>query len=362
MTKSLCKIPYAQAFMNPDGSYRNCCSTTPQILGRETDFIKWWKGREMEHLRDSLQGEKLPTQCSKCQNEKEADQDSMLDVGWRDVKSIGELPSRFQIGFSNICNIGCWSCDENFSSVIQEEKRAMGILPVDHIDPRKSFGENWPSFKDHILKSYEEHDSILINVFGGEPTISKEFVEFLQTLVDLGLNERTRIEIFSNCNDPRDGFRTLLIDHKWEHISILASIDAIGHANDWIRYGSNWESVERNFHEFRKVADYIEIISVLSPLNASIFPELKRYCDDKNIKHTTQLANYPWFLDVLKWDGPIEFLGKEKDYDSVGYKDLWNKFSSNKTDGCQKHLIDYIKTFKNRKTHQIFDDLIASYN
>jgi len=315
----------------------------------------------MTSLRDSLNGDQLPEQCNRCDKARAMGQDSMLDVGERDVDKVGLLPSRYQIAFSNVCNIGCWSCYEGYSSVIQEEKRKLNILPEGYVDPTIAFNNAWPGLKETIFKSYDEHDSILINVFGGEPTISKEFVEFLQELVDRNLNGRTRIEMFTNCQNPRPGFQKVLKNNVWEHINILASIDAIGSANDWIRYGSDWKSVETNLRQLRDIADHIEIISTLSVLNAKLLPEMKRYCINNSIHHTTQILTEPWFMSVLHWDGPIDLLGRKSEYEDVGYGDTWNQFKSQPRSGSHKALIDYINQF-DRRSDQILEDLLNSYS
>lgn len=350
MKKSLCKIPYSQAFILPDGQYRDCCSTTPQVIKRYKNFDDWWSGPEMSNLRENLLGDTLPEQCRRCEQGASAGQQTMRDVGERECSDDIKYPNRFQLGFSNICNIGCWSCWEDLSSVILEEKRKLKILPVDYVDPLIGFQDAWPSFKQAILKSYEENDTVLINIFGGEPTVSKEFVAFLELLVEKNLSHRTKIEMFTNCHGPKDHFQKILSENKWKHITILASIDAIGPANDWVRYGSTWNSVYDNFKKFKNLADYIELQVTLSVLNASLLPKLEEFCQTEGVNRTITLLQDPWFMSVANWNGDIEVLGNEKEFEDAGLIDTWNIFKSTEKSGSSQALVDYIKQFSNRTT------------
>jgi len=351
MSKTLCLVPYSQAFIRPDGKYRDCCSSTPHVTKMEPNFIKWWTGSEMQSLRSDLSGDAFPEQCRRCQQSESASVPSMRTVVGKDNKKFdiqSKYPNRYQIAFGNLCNLGCWSCEEHLSSVIQEEKRQLKILPKGFVDPQIGFDKSWPSLKEAMLASYDEHEEILINIWGGEPTISKDFVEFLELLVERGLSERTRIEMFTNCHSPKEGFQQLLKKNKWAHITILASIDAVGSAGEWIRYGSDWGKVIDNFDKFTEVADYLEVQCTLSVLSARHLPELKQFTRDYNVAFSAIPLQDPWFMSVSNWDGDMSIFGNYNDFKEQGLEKFWKLFGSTKRSGSSQALKDYINQFTNR--------------
>lgn len=350
--KSLCTVPYYQAFIRPDGQYRDCCSTSPHTIKFEEKFTDWWHGDAMDSLRNSLQSDTLPDHCRRCSQSEAVGANSMrtiVAIANKTVNIKPTLPNRYQIAFGNTCNLGCWSCEENLSSVIQEEKKKLKILPEGFVDPSIMFARAWPSLQETILNSYEEHDEILINIWGGEPTISKDFVEFLELLVKRGLSARTRIEMFSNCYSPKSGFQELLKNNTWAHITILASIDAVGKANDWIRYGSNWNKIYNNFIQFKDVADYIEIQCTLSVLSAKHLPELTRFANEHNVPLTAIPLQDPWYMSVSNWDGDIAMLGSESEYAECGLEKTWQLFNSTPMPGATTALKNYVTQFTNRQ-------------
>lgn len=354
--KTICIVPYSQAFIRPDGLYRDCCSTSPQQTAFELDFNSWWQGTTMNNLRNSVQTS-LPEHCRRCHQHEQANNESMRlavnkDNATFDIRA--PLPNRYQIAFGNLCNLGCWSCDENLSSVIQEEKRRLNLLPANYQDPSIKFSQAWPSLQEAIIKSYDYHDEILINIWGGEPTISKEFVAFLETLVKLDLSKRTRIEMFTNCHSPKEGFQDLLRNNPWAHITILASIDAVGEANDWIRYGSTWSKVYDNFCQFKQLADYIEIQCTLSVLNARYVPELSVFVAEHQTKLTLVPLQDPWFMNVSLWDGSLDVLGSAEEYQKHGLESYWNLYASAPKAGAKDALRDHLNQFTNRLQNKLF--------
>ena len=358
MKETQCIVPYSQAFIRPDGQYRDCCSSTPHVIKFEKNFNDWWTGPEMEKLRTDVSSEQLPRNCQRCTQHEGTTGTSMRISANKDNANFdinSQLPNRYQIAFGNLCNLGCWSCEENLSSVIQEEKRKLKILPENYVDPSIGFNLAWPSLRDNILASYNEHEEVLINIWGGEPTISKEFVEFLELLVERGLSHRTRIEMFSNCHSPKPGFQELLENNKWAHITILASLDAVGPASEWIRYGSKWNQVENNFIRFKDIADYIEIQCTLSVLTARHLPELMLYGKTHNTTVTPVPLQDPWYMSPAKWDGDIEVLGSQKEYEQAGLLKTWELYGSEPESGSSQTLKYYINQFTNRSRETPFN-------
>lgn len=361
LKKPLCVVPYSQAFIRPDGQYRDCCSTTPHVIKFERNFKDWWQGPAMTSLREGLNANELPNNCKRCSQSEQATSSSMRTVVWKDNKDFNlnsKLPNRYQIAFGNLCNLGCWTCEESLSSVIQEEKRRLNILPENYVDPSTQFMQAWPDLRDNILASYDEHDEVLINIWGGEPSISKEFVEFLELLISRNLSSRTRIEMFTNCHSPKEGFQELLKNNTWAHITILASIDAVGVEGSWIRYGSDWNKVYNNFLQFKSIADYLEIQCTLSVLSARYLPELDQFAQTHNVPITAVPLQDPWYMSVSNWDGDLDLLGSKKAYIDQGLEKTWDLFGSTHKVGASRAFKDYVLQFSNRTIDSVLQQYL----
>lgn len=60
LKKPQCLVPHSQAFIRPDGQYRDCCSSTPHVIKFEKNFTDWWQGDTMSKLRENVSKDILP--------------------------------------------------------------------------------------------------------------------------------------------------------------------------------------------------------------------------------------------------------------------------------------------------------------
>ena len=115
-----------------------------------------------------------------------------------------------------------------------------------------------------------------------------------------------------------------------------------------MRYGSTWNKVYANFVQFKDVADYLEIQSTLSVLNAQYLPELNQFARDHNVPLTPVPLQDPWYLSVSNWDGNLDLLGNKAEYIEQGLEKTWDLFGSTIKVGAKTALKDYIQQFTSR--------------
>lgn len=355
MNKPFCVIPFTQAFVLPDGSYRDCCATAPAVISRPDDtFDTWWHGDDLNGVRDHMQSKKDHPRCNSC-----IVQEQIHNISFRlsvnkdfDNVSNDQYPSRWTVTVGNKCNLACWSCSEQFSSTIARHKKQINILPLDFVDPSQTFNNKWPVLKEHILKSYNFHSAITINLLGGEPVYNKHIIEFLSHLVETGLSKATRLEITTNGTIMNKKLLKLLNKARWKHISIFISVDAIGPKAEWLRYGCNWDTVNRNIDYYRRIVSYVELHTVLSILNINDLSAVEKYAQEKNISNRVTLLNNPNYLDIRSWDGDKSMINCSSKYvDMIGI--------SSKT-GTKQELKNYIEQFTNRTHLNLVDPLLAT--
>ena len=357
-----CKVPFVIGFTTIDNRYRDCCSKRPRLNSDPThDFQQWWKSDELNRFRKQmLETTEFPPECASCEiAEKDPGNNSSsfrtAVNKWQNVDYTH--PAGWNIIFGNTCNLACWICNESTSSVIFQHKKRAGLLSG-HDLSESNFKKNWPDLRQNILKSYEHHDTVNITLLGGEPLYNKTVIDFLQELVDMNLASRTRLEFHTNGTVyPNKIFPD---DKKspWQHICIFISLDAIGPYAEWLRYGCNWNKVDKVVDSIIEVSDYVEIQCTLTVLNINQLQELSSYAESKDVKLSISVTTDPDFMALQNWDLPKDHLLVNEQHDR--FKIYYDLIGSTPKSGSSDRLKEYIRRFDGiRKPLSDFDKAFA---
>lgn len=353
MTDMFCKAPYVRAFVMSDGRYRNCCAVKPEIQSQDRDIVHWWdRDQRFQNFKKQLSQNKFPAECSACEIQERTGHSlrTSLDNLHPVVNPV--YPREWHIVFGSICNLACWTCNENFSTKIQHHKIRAGLLPESFVAPNTDFGFNWENLKNNIVKSYQYHDDVRICVLGGEPAFNPVVLEFINFLLTEGYASRTKLEITTNGTKNKRLFDALEKSQNWKDLHVFVSVDAIGSRAEWIRYDSNWQEVDASIDYYIRCADYVELHTTLSVLNIQDLPDVVSYAQKKNINHTIIPVIEPSFMSLMNWDGPNLNLDVARYQGLESYLDLVGK--SPKPGSYQK-LTDYIQSFGNQRRPKPLD-------
>lgn len=348
--KPLCMIPFTRAYVYVNGLFRTCCNTQEIMAGEDDQsFQDWWRGSIMQDFRQQLASDQLPQACEKCAlsermhgsslrmsaNQQNADADLVM-------QSCQDSPNSWHVMFGNTCNLACWTCSENASSVIATHKTKLRMIPADFEDPNQRFLAAWPKIKHGILQSYQHHDTVSISVLGGEPTYNPVVLDFLQELVQDGVSKRTRIEITTNGTKLNDRIGALLHKNNWQYLNLFVSVDAVGDLAEAVRYGSDWSRVDHNIGHYATTVDNLEIHTMVSILNLQGLPQLRHYCQSKNLSQHLHTVSYPWWFDIRNWDGGRDWIDQSAfDHaDLSGYLDLLGSHARPGTQQAAKAYVD----------------------
>ena len=328
MTSKICAIPFIEAFTNDRGGYRNCCDTDPQLHSQPGEtLIQWWTGQPMQDFRGKF-SESLPLECHRCELQ-ESVQGRSFRTAVNKTVDIDNLtvtwPSRWNIIFGNICNLACWTCSEYASSVIEQHKRTIGILPANFVDPQEHFEQNWPELKQSILSSYDHHSEVTLTILGGEPLYNPLVLDFLGELIKLGYSLRTKLEFHTNATKYTAKVDRLLAKGNWQYVCAFLSLDAVGAKAEWLRYGSRWDDIVNNVAKFKQAADYVEVQCILSVLNIGDLPSLNQFCVQQSIPLKIMTLADPKHMSLSAWSGSelikrsvLADIGFEQYYDVIG--------------------------------------------
>lgn len=265
------------------------------------------QGKYMEDLRQRMLNGQHGIGCQ-CPAEEAAGIRSMrqktideFGVDTSDTLKIAE------IFFDNVCNLKCRSCASPYSHLWYEEEK---LLYGQTLSDKKYY-------KNTIYKELDISKIEMVDIYGGEPTLSTDVDEFLGSLPQL---DNITLSMSTNCTTIPSG-NVLKAVETAKKIKIALSIDAYGKLNNVIRSGSNFDNVVDVMNFWHDLARHrplnsstIMIHSAVSVYNANMIQELDDFVKDYYplFVRTHQVIQYPVFLSLK--NTPKEFKDTVRSY------------------------------------------------
>jgi organic radical activating enzyme len=243
---------------------------------------------EMKQFRlDLLNGVERPEVCSHCyqgqtagfQSYREAMNEQLeefIQPSIDAMQSDGTLPDpilrSWDIRYSNLCNLKCRTCGEDYSTTWAAENGADKELFA--FEPGTDPLEN--QYKN-VRKIY---------FAGGEPMIMPEHYDTLKKLIQLDCAKN--IVLYYNTNMTKLNYNRQYLPDFWKefkHVSMGLSIDHYGDRANYIRNGNiKWKKIEENI---RQILSYdnlkIRLSITVSVYNIYTLPEMHKYFFDNNL-------------------------------------------------------------------------------
>lgn len=261
-------------------------------------------------------------------------------------------------------NSGCIYRSKPAEKIAIDKLIVYGAAPKDMLDTRPFFSNLkngvywWESDEvlfDQILES--DNNIRLIDFAGGEPLLNKKFVPFLKRMIDDGRSKDIMLVINTNGSINSRSVLGLLEHFRWTGVSL--SIDSYGKMNEYLRYGSNWDTIVNSIKRYRGLKNVkLEIQPTLTAYNIFGLIELLRYC------HRNQLDYH--LGNILL--GPVR-ISINVLPDTCKHEALkrWQMFYELEceTDKQKQHVSLIISAIKNAnaaKQNKIYKDFIAFTN
>ena len=268
MSEIYCKAPWTAVTYMPGGKFTPCCS---------------WGGDHFdspEQVRDVVGGAflrgEIPQECmNSCPPERE---------GWR--KMFQDYPTdltSLQVHFldfrnNNLCNLKCRSCGPGFSTSWASELGQQVI----HLHEEVELGDIDLS---HCQQVY---------FAGGEPLLNPQHYQLLEKLIAARVQPR----VLYSTNMTVLGYKNKHVKNYWpkfNHVSVNASIDAVGEIAEIVRSGTKWSQIEENI-AWCKSQSYVQLsyAPVISAINIWWIDQLFDYLSQQQVtEHAFQpvLAN-----------------------------------------------------------------------
>jgi molybdenum cofactor biosynthesis enzyme MoaA len=190
---------------------------------------------------------------------------------------------------NNTCNLSCRICSPSFSSTWT---KLVGDLEFERFDV-------WP-----MLENITEGDLKEIYFTGGEPMLNPDHWKLLDRLIANGHSQNINLRYNTNLSTSVYQGRSVTdLWKKFKHISIYASLEAIGEPAEYIRSGLSWtkaESTIENFLKFREQHQTIDIsvFCTVGLLNIWFLQDLVDWCHQRNMALNLSVLEGPDFLSL----------------------------------------------------------------
>lgn len=290
MEKKYCAAPWRSLHLNFEGQIKTCCAGNPNMLGMNTDgtIEEILQGPALKEIKQSIkQGKLHEVYCKGCigreevgfGSEREWHNNLNTDFDIHNADDEEHKPVLIDVRWNNTCNLACTYCSPIFSTKWASIK---GIAKNENI-------------KDHyeeVITYINKHRNHVkeVAMVGGEPLMMKENSALLDILPDDVL-----VTVITNMTTDFEKFPVPQKLLKRSRVGWSMSFDNIGERFEYVRWGSNWQQLDKNVTTVAKKINNSEqhggIHSVYNLYNCTRLCELKQYAIDKGI---TILWQHVW--------------------------------------------------------------------
>ena len=199
----------------------------------QVDLTTWHQKNKV--FEQQLANNEWPVACGQCQHrEQQNRQDSIRLNGKQSYAHYTEDDITLEIRPGNVCNFSCQTCWPEASSRVSQHHAQAGLINIKSIDSKQI--DNF----DFLLPIASRIKDVVL--LGGEPFYDPNCKKFLAWSQQ---NLRSRITMFTNGS---------AVDWDWVdsypgRITMVFSIDAVGTAAEYIRFGTDWSQVLSNFQQ-----------------------------------------------------------------------------------------------------------------
>jgi len=308
MADKFCIMPFVHAFVSPD-RISPCCHYQPGIKVNSLD--QYWSSYELRSIRQNMLNNRDDKGCFDCRDKEKRGFSSLRQhsnkIYERYIQTVKEgkkydFPRYLDLRLGNLCNLKCRMCVSHWSSQIADEilqnpkedwaldKAYKKIIELDD-DSWNTLGKWIP----HLRRVF---------MTGGEPTIIKKNLEYIQKIIDTGHSNKIDLIFTTNCTNVNREFLGLIKHFRNVHFNV--SIDATGELANYIRFPSNWEKVEENLNTIGQHEVGVALNTTVQWLNMTrldnIFDFIDRYVESQPKRFAGvffQLVQHPYYLDPI---------------------------------------------------------------
>ena len=336
-----CSQPFIHMYIPTYGFAHPCCNTSMNVKKHiaEIGIDGVWNQPELAGLREEMangnkERDRTIKTCYRCieteylgfptpriaynndmKNDKEelAELDRLVEFVKNNPAAEYPIPDKIHTAqikvWGNYCNLKCLMCSAEDSSSVAEEWITLGEYTPDEIKLRSEqrSGSTVPftppliRYEDNAIDEEEFWRNIKktkrIQLIGGETFLIKQNIQILERCVEEGWAKDKKLFIFSNnYGYPKMEKIKELLSH-FEKVHYKCSMELWGPKNDYIRFPSKWEEVERNIRLIDSLPNVnIGFAMTLNPISIGYVDEAMRGGEEFGIKPSYFNVTRPrWF-------------------------------------------------------------------
>jgi len=320
---TFCPYPWLHLMTQPTGDLSFCCVAKGSLVSPDGDPCRAdrdsledvWNGPAMREVRRAMLEGRQVKECSHCYyQESVADEirarvDRSVETGFR----VEGPPVYLDFRLGNLCNLKCRMCQPfNSSQLYAEYAKIREAHPEfeSFIKPYAwgSLGIDMPNWYDDpaFVGAVEKWLPQVVKMYftGGEPVLIPRVYWILEKAIEFGVAAGMEVVFNTNCVQIKPRFLELLSHFK--KVILCASIDGHGKVQEYIRYPSKWETIERNLRTYCQSADIdiLMVTPVVQLYNVYYLTELleftERLIDEtgRRIEFEMLILDYPQVLDI----------------------------------------------------------------
>lgn len=248
--KSFCPLPWTGFIVHQNGDVRNCVLSKSKIGSLKANSIdEILHGEKNREIKSQMLSDSKPANCEGC-HRLEEDKNS-FDIVSQRIYYLKELKSvtadvydsidnfnlhTVDLRWSNQCNQACVYCGPHNSSMWVKE-----IGGEDLLDQEKK-----QRLKDYVFANVKQLKNVYLA--GGEPLLMHENQEFLELL--LKHNPEVTLRVNTNLSALETKVGKMI--QTFKNVHWIVSVESMGAAYDYIRYGGSWNQFCANLSELRK--------------------------------------------------------------------------------------------------------------
>ena len=285
-----------------------CCAYTnnPKLNSPQ----QYWNSDQLKNIKSNMIADVRDSGCNICWDKEDRGFASLRNhsntIYEKYVDDIingktFDQPVVLDLRLGNLCNLKCRMCTSEWSSQIADE-----ILSNPELD--------WDSVPSEKLTSVSDKTWELLNnwigrverVFmtGGEPTIIKKNLEYIQKIIQTGRGKDIELIFTTNATNVNREFLRLAENFKSVHFAV--SIDAVEDLATYIRFPSDWDTIKQNLNIIGQNNFGVGINTTVQWLNMTrlteMFNFIEEYIDSKPKQFAGvwfQLVTTPSYLDPI---------------------------------------------------------------
>ena len=293
-SKTFCMHPFTGLATREDGAVKVCCRSQPIGWIQDESLEDVWNGVTMREVRKKVLCGERPEVCKPCFDLEDQGVESLrqrhiagiipearinlypdaLDQLTDNYTMPFEFPT-MEIKLNNLCNLKCRMCNpldstnwKDWDKVVPFYKKENNYLvptverltnkPGQYIGPFDDTNNWWESF-EKLLPHFRR-----VEFAGGEPLMDPQHYKILDMLKPYGKD----IEIKYATNGTTLGIsKGRTIHDYWPHfrsVAVNVSIDGIHDVYNYIRGNSDFDQVEANIKEIKKIPNVSRVVGAFT--------------------------------------------------------------------------------------------------